>query len=80
MFEKAKPIFNRVAIKIGSNVITNADGSLDTARTLYWNPAVTTDETGHAKIEFYNNSRSRNFSISAETVTPDGMIGINKNE
>ena len=30
----AKPIFNRVAIKVGSNVITKSDGSLDTARML----------------------------------------------
>ena len=50
----------------------------DYRRTLYWNPLVTTDENGLAKIEFYNNSRSRNFSISAETVTSDGRIGIYK--
>ena len=48
----------------------------DYRRTLYWNPSVTTDETGKAKIQFYNNSRSTNFSISAETVT---SLGIMKN-
>ena len=32
--KETKPIFNRVAIKVGSNVITKADGSLDTARML----------------------------------------------
>ena len=32
--KNAKPTFNRIAIKVGSNVITNADGSLDTARML----------------------------------------------
>jgi hypothetical protein len=52
----------------------------DYRRTLYWNPAVTPDATGHAKIQFYNNSRSRNFSINAETVTAAGMIGVYKNE
>ena len=52
----------------------------DYRRTLYWNPSVKTNETGHAKIEFYNNSRSRNFNISAETVTLRGMIGIYKNK
>ena len=50
----------------------------DYRRTLYWNPMVTTDETGRANIQFYNNSNSRNFSISAETVTPSGLIGIYK--
>ena len=48
----------------------------DYRRTLYWNPMVTTDETGKAKIQFYNNSSCTNFSISAETVTEDGIIGI----
>jgi len=46
----------------------------------YWNPAVTPDEDGKAKISFYNNSQCTNFSISAETVTMQGMIGIYKNE
>ena len=50
----------------------------DYRRTLYWNPVVTPDDTGHASIQFYNNSRSRNFSINAETVTPSGMIGVYK--
>ena len=48
----------------------------DYRRTLYWNPTVTTDDNGKAKIEFYNNSRCTNFSISAETVTAEGMIGV----
>jgi len=48
----------------------------DYRRTLYWNPSVTTDESGKAKIQFYNNSRCMNFSISAETVTSQGKIGI----
>ena len=52
----------------------------DYRRTLYWNPSVTTDENGKAKIEFYNNSRCTNFSISAETVTVEGLIGIYKDQ
>jgi len=52
----------------------------DYRRTLYWNPMVTTDENGKAKIQFYNNSSCRNFSISAETVTSNGIIGIHKRE
>ena len=50
----------------------------DYRRTLYWNPSVTTDETGNAKVQFYNNSHFTNLSISAETVTPQGMIGVYK--
>ena len=50
----------------------------DYRRTLYWNPMVTTDENGKARIQFYNNSRCTNFSISAETVTQQGVIGVYK--
>jgi len=56
---------------------TLPDAPDDYRRILYWNPAVTTDETGIAKIKFYNNSSCKNFIISAETVTPEGMIGVN---
>ena len=48
--------------------------------TLYWNPSVTTGENGKANIKFYNNSRCTNFSISAETVTEEGWIGVCANE
>jgi hypothetical protein len=51
----------------------------DYRRTLYWNPSVTPDESGIAKINFYNNSSCKNFSISAETITLQGMIGIYRN-
>ena len=52
----------------------------DYRRTLYWNPLVFPDEKGKAKIQFYNNSSCTNFNISAETVTPEGMIGVYKDE
>ena len=48
----------------------------DYRRTLYWNPMITTDDTGLAKVSFYNNSNCKNFSISAETITPHGKIGV----
>ena len=54
--------------------------SNDYRRTLYWNPSVIPDENGSAKVQFYNNSRIGNFSISAETVTPLGVIGVYKNK
>ncbi|MCL2651820.1 MAG: hypothetical protein FWD60_12480 [Candidatus Azobacteroides sp.] len=49
----------------------------DYRRTLYWNPAITTDSTGIAKIQFYNNSSCKKLSINAETVTAGGKIGVN---
>ena len=48
----------------------------DYRRTLYWNPLAATDETGSAKIKFYNNSSCVRFSISAETITPQGITGV----
>jgi hypothetical protein len=44
----------------------------DYRRTLYWNPNVTTDKGGRAKVEFYNNSSCRQIVASAEGITPDG--------
>jgi len=49
----------------------------DYRRTLYWNPAVTADSTGIAKIQFFNSSNCKNISVNAETVTPEGRIGVN---
>ena len=48
----------------------------DYRRTIYWNPNVLPDETGVAKIKFYNNASCNNLIITAETITPDGTIGI----
>lgn len=46
----------------------------DFRRTLYWNPGLTTDEEGKAKVTFYNNSFSTSFAVSADGVTPNGFI------
>ena len=50
----------------------------DYRRTLYWNPSVRTNKDGKAIIQFYNNSSCKSFSISAETITPQGVIGVLK--
>ena len=50
----------------------------DYRRTLYWNPLVKTDKEGKALIQFYNNSSCKSFSISAETITPQGVMGVLK--
>ena len=52
----------------------------DYRRTIYWNPMVTPDKDGIAKIMFYNNSSCKYFNISAETVTSQGMIGVFKDK
>lgn len=46
----------------------------DFRRTLYWNPDVTTDASGNAKVGFFNNSTCRQMVISAEGVAEDGTV------
>ncbi|MBP5323862.1 MAG: hypothetical protein J6Y84_08740 [Bacteroidaceae bacterium] len=53
-------------------------GEKDYRRTLYWNPEVTTDDTGNANVSFYNNGYSRAFTISAEGLTPGGTPILNE--
>lgn len=47
----------------------------DHRRTLYWNPELMPDESGNAKIRFYNNSRCRQLKVRAETISVDGTMG-----
>ena len=49
-------------------------GDVDYRRTLYWNPALTTDGNGQAEVLFYNNGYSKQFHISAEGITSEGII------
>ena len=49
------------------------EGNVDSRRTLYWNPNVITDFDGHARVEFYNNSFTRKFSINAAGITASGL-------
>ncbi len=49
------------------------EGSPDYRRTLYWNPNVITDEDGRARVEFYNNSFTRKFTINAAGITASGI-------
>ena len=48
-------------------------GDVDYRRTLYWNPNVITDTEGQATVEFYNNSITRHFNISAAGMTSSGI-------
>ena len=49
------------------------EGNIDARRTLYWNPNVITDEDGIARVEFYNNSFTRKFTINAAGITASGI-------
>lgn len=44
----------------------------DHRRTLYWNPAVSTNADGVATVEFYNNTSCRQIHLSAEGMTAEG--------
>ena len=48
------------------------EGQKDYRRTLYWNPNVITDEEGNARVEFYNNSYSTNFTVTGAGITASG--------
>ncbi|MGL5635492.1 MAG: hypothetical protein ACRDD8_15455, partial [Bacteroidales bacterium] len=50
----------------------------DYRRTLYWDPMLTTDESGKANVRFYNNSRCKQIEVHAETVMQDGRVGSYK--
>lgn len=47
-------------------------GDIDVRRTIYWNPNVITDNEGNARVEFYNNSYSKHYTISGAGITASG--------
>ena len=47
----------------------------DTRETIYWNPKVTTDEKGKAKVEFYNSDETTTFRAFVEGVSTGGEVG-----
>ena len=50
----------------------------DFRRTIWWQPDVTTDAEGKAKVEFFNNSTCEEMYISVEGMTPDGRVLVNE--
>ena len=46
----------------------------DYRRTLYWNPYLTTDSEGRARVTFYNNGFSKSITVSAEGMGNGGFI------
>lgn len=47
----------------------------DFRRTLYWNPNVKTNSQGKASVTFYNNGSCKAMTMSAETLTSEGLFG-----
>ncbi len=47
----------------------------DHRRTLYWNPSVSSDQRGQAKIRFYQSATSTGFEVHALVITPQGKLG-----
>ena len=46
----------------------------DYRTTLYWNPAVELDETGHAVVEFYTSDAPADYNVIVEGVSQQGKI------
>ncbi|MDE6048568.1 MAG: hypothetical protein K2G09_02595, partial [Paramuribaculum sp.] len=46
----------------------------DIRRTLYWNPDLTTDADGKARLEFINNSTGTDLRLSIQAVSPTGTL------
>lgn len=51
---------------------TNMPPMEDFRRTLYWAPNLQTDVTGHATVEFFNNSSCKHIFVSAEGIGHEG--------
>ena len=50
----------------------------DFRRTIWWQPDITTNEQGKAKVEFFNNSTCEEMYISVEGMTEDGKVLVNE--
>jgi hypothetical protein len=50
----------------------------DFRRTIWWQPDITTDAQGKAKVEFFNNSTCEEMYISVEGMTEDGLVLVNE--
>lgn len=47
----------------------------DLRSTVYWNPGVQTDVTGHAKVRFYTADEEGTYKVTIEGMTKDGKLG-----
>lgn len=59
--------------KYDEKTVENAN--TDSRATIYWNPSVTTDASGQAKVEFYNSDAARRQLIIIEGMDAEGRLG-----
>lgn len=59
---------------VRANYSVLVEGEADYRRTLYWNPDVRLNETGEARISFYNNSRTTHMTVDAHGQSQDGTL------
>ena len=50
----------------------------DYRRTVYWDPSVVTNDQGQAEVTFYNNGFTKHLAVSAEGLTDEGVILMEK--
>ena len=50
------------------------EGQKDYRRTLYWNPDLQLDASGHARISFFNNSQQTQICVEANGQATDGSL------
>ena len=67
------PGFQEQEIFVSPNYAETRREGYDARTTLYWNPVITTNKKGRAKISFYNSDEAKNMQICVEGMTADGM-------
>ena len=84
-FRRYKPLSMATVIQLGYKAPVefyspkydagdNPSFQLDQRTTLYWNPCVTTDSTGHAAFGFWPSSKSKSYRVKVEGITEEGEI------
>jgi len=84
-FRRYKPLSMATVIQLGYkapvefyspkyDTTDNPSFQLDQRTTLYWNPSVTTDSTGHASFGFWPSSKSKSYRVKVEGITEEGEI------
>jgi hypothetical protein len=48
----------------------------DRRTTIFWGPAIQTDESGFARVEFYNADEATTVRIQAEGISKEGLMGV----
>nr|WP_321415267.1 carboxypeptidase-like regulatory domain-containing protein [uncultured Allomuricauda sp.] len=52
------------------------DNIPDYRATIYWNPSITTDESGKAQVEFFNSDIAKELQVEIEGLSTNGIPGV----